>query len=299
MPLSAVYARFRSRRRGFTAIELLVIFVILLLLLSIFIPFIRKTRETDHRVRCQSNLRAIGQALSKYAKSNGGTYPRVVADAAGTNFPGYFAYTGPYADNPFAGDGRVSANDVTASLFLLIRQGYATPDLFVCPSTGDVPDPLTGPDAKFAPPESRSNFKRARNLSYSYANPFGRAPGYRLDEYRDAVFVLMADRNPGKADQSDVTAPPFDAKALDMARANSTNHRRAGQSVLYADIHVEFRSSPYAGVGGDNIYTALSPTPLPEQPQPNLTANGVLGREFSPAWKFDSYLVPVEGEDRP
>jgi type II secretory pathway pseudopilin PulG len=295
MPLPAV--PFRSRRRGFTAIELLVIFVILLLLLSIFIPFIRKTRETDHRVRCQSNLRAIGQALSKYAKSNSGTYPRVVAAAA--DFPGYFAYTGPYADNPFAGDGRVSANDVTASLFLLVRQGYATPDLFVCPSTGDIPDPLTGPDAKPTAPDTRSNFKRARNLSYSYASPFGRAPGYKLDEYRDAVFVLMADRNPGKADQSDVTAPSFDAKALDMARANSTNHRRAGQSVLYADIHVEFRPSPYAGVGGDNIYTAIAATPFPEQPQPDMTANGVFGREFSPAWKFDSYLVPVEGEDRP
>jgi type II secretory pathway pseudopilin PulG len=297
MPFPAVPIRTRRRRRrGFTAIELLVIFVIVLLLLSIFIPFVRKTRETDHRVRCQSNLRAIGQALSKYAKANGGVYPRVVADAT---FPGYFAFTGPYADNPFAGDGRVSANDVTASLFLLIRQGYAPPELFVCPSTGDVPDPMTGPDANPTPREARANFKRARNLSYSYASPFGRAPGYKLDEYRDAVFVLMADRNPGRLAPGDVTGPAFDAKPIDMSPANSTNHRRAGQSVLYADIHVEFRASPYAGVGGDNIYTALSPSPLPEQPLPNMTASGVLGREFAPAWKFDSYLVPVEGEDRP
>ena len=106
--------------------ELMVLILILLLLLSIFIPYIHKTRETDHRVRCQSNLRAIGTALSRYAKENSGSFPRVVHDTA-NSAGAYFAYTGPYASNPFAGDGRVSANDVTASLWLLVRGGYAPP----------------------------------------------------------------------------------------------------------------------------------------------------------------------------
>src|SRR3954469_9860600 len=86
----------RRRRAGFTMVELLVLILIVLLLLSIFIPFVRKTRETDHRVRCQSNLRAIGTALQKYAKANGGAFPRVIHDVA--NYPaGYFAYSGPYS----------------------------------------------------------------------------------------------------------------------------------------------------------------------------------------------------------
>src|SRR3954466_11029241 len=166
----------RARRGGFTMVELLVVILILLLLLSIFIPFIRKTRETDHRVRCQSNLRAIGTALSKYAKANSGSFPKVVHDTA--NQPGaYFAYTGPYAANPFAGDGRISANDVTASLWLLVRGGFAPPSLFVCPSTGDWADPVTGPDGKTTDAAHRSNFKRAHNLSYSYASPFSANPG--------------------------------------------------------------------------------------------------------------------------
>ena len=294
MPLRFLLSR---RHRAFTTVELCVILVILLLLLSIFIPFIRKTRETDNRVRCQSNLRGIGLALSKYAKANAGAFPRVVADTGG-NYNGYFAYTGPFADNPFAGDGGVAANDVTASLFLLVREGYAPPDLFICASSSDIPDPLTDAAAQSTPILNRSNFKRARNLSYSYASPFSLAPGYKFNEYLAADFVIAADKNPGKSSTSDVTFPAFNAPPIELAKSNSNNHRQAGQSVLYADMHVEFRNSPYAGLGGDNIYTALAERPLPETPQPDLTPRGVVGPEFSPAWKADSYLVPTEDQDR-
>jgi type II secretory pathway pseudopilin PulG len=294
----------RKRRIGFTMVELLVLILILLLLLSIFIPFIRKTRETDHRVRCQSNLRAIGSALSRYAKANSGSFPRVVYDAP--NNPGdYFAFTGPYAASPFGGDGRVSANDVTASLWLLVRGGYAPPSLFICPSSGDFSDPLTDPKGKEIDVTGRSNFKRAQNLSYSYASPFSGAAGYKFNEYLPSDFVLVADKNPGKSGGSDVTGPSFDAPPLEMARANSHNHQRAGQSVLYADMHVEFRQTPYSGFGyyitgnsGDNIYTVLSPTALPEQPSPDVTVRGWVGPTYGPAWKADSYLVPTADQDR-
>src|SRR3569833_2346693 len=148
----------RPLRRGFTLVELLVLIVIVLLLLSIFIPFVRKTRESDHRILCQSNLRAIGTALSKYAKENAGSFPRVVHDTA-NNPAGYFAYTGPYAPNPFAGDGRISANDVPASLWLLVRQGYAPASVFICPSSSDWADPQTYADGKPTDLLKRSIFK--------------------------------------------------------------------------------------------------------------------------------------------
>jgi type II secretory pathway pseudopilin PulG len=294
------------RRRAFTMIELLVLIVIVMLLLSIFIPFVRKVRERDHRVRCQSNLRAISTALHEYAKANQGGFPSVVHDAA--NHPaGYFAFTGPYAPNPFAGDGRVSANDVTAALWLLIRGGYAKPEMFICPSSGDYADPLTDPQGKPTAATNRSNFKRARNLSYSYASPFSGVPGYKINEYGylPPDFPLMADKNPGKSGGSDVTAPAYNAPPLELAKANSNNHHRAGQSVLYGDTHVEFRQSPYCGFGyydsggvGDNIYTVMARTPLPEQPMPEITVKGFAGPEYGPAWKADAYLVPTEDQDR-
>lgn len=294
MPLRLLFSR---RRRAFTTVELFVILVILLLLLSIFIPFIRKTRETDHRVRCASNLQGIGSALTRYAESNAGAFPRVVADAGG-NYPGYFAYTGPFAENPFAGDAQVSANDVTASLWLLVRGGYAPPSLFICASSSDIPDPLTNADAQSTEAQHRSNFKRARNLSYSYASPFSAAPGYRLNSYLPSDFVIAADKNPGKSATSDVTLPVFNAPPIELAKANSNNHRQAGQNVLYAGMYVQFQPTPFAGLGGDNIYTALAEKPLPETPQPERTTRGVVGPQYSPAWKADSYLVPTEDQDR-
>jgi hypothetical protein len=286
-------------------VELSVLILIFLLLLSIFIPFIRKTRETEHRVRCQSNLRAIGAGLQNYSKANGGDFPRVVHNAAEPAV-GYFAYTGPFAENPFVGDGRVSANDVTASLWLLVRGGYVQPANFVCPSTSDYADTLTDAADREIDRARRSNFRRARNLSYSYASPFGTAPGYRFNaNLLPGDFVVVADMNPGKSGGSDVTAPAADAPPLELAKANSRNHGGAGQAVLFADIHVEWRPTPYTGWGyyttktvGDNIYTAMAERPLAEQSAPTMTVKGFVGPQYGPAWKADSYLVPTEEQDR-
>jgi type II secretory pathway pseudopilin PulG len=286
-------------------VELLVVVIIVLLLLSIFVPFIRKSRETEHRGRCQANMWALGLALAKYSAANGGSFPRVVYDAR--NVPsGYFAYTGPFASSPFAGDGRVSANDVTASLWLLVRGGYATADVFVCPSTGDYPDTLTDGGGKSAQPGNRSNFRSARNLSYSYAAPFSSAPGFKWDaNLLPKDMVILADMNPGRYGGYDVTGPAYNDRPLALARANSRNHGGAGQSVLYADNHVEFKQSPYCGYGyyktgsvGDNIFTVLAERSLPETPEPDLTVRGFVGPGYSPAWKADSYLVPTEDQDR-
>src|SRR5258706_9312896 len=213
------FAYSRCLRRGFTMMELMVLILILLLLLSIFIPFIHKTRETDHRVRCQSNLRAIGTALSRYAKENSGSFPRVVHDTANSSGD-YFAYTGPYAPSPFAGEGRVSANDVTASLWLLVRGGYAPPATFICPSSSDYADPLTDSAGKGTELTTRSNFKRARNLSYSYASPFSAAASYKFNEYLPSNFALVADRNPGKSGGGDVRVRACTAHILERPRAN-------------------------------------------------------------------------------
>ena len=77
--------------------------------------------------------------------------------------------------------------------------------------------------------------------------------------------------------------------------------------MLYADMHVEFRQSPYSGFGyyatangggGDNIYTVLSATPLPDEPTPDVKVKGLVGPEYGPAWKGDSYLVPTDDQDR-
>ena len=280
-------------RRAFSLVELLVVIGIIVILFSIFVPYVAKVRETDHRAKCAENLRAIKEGLQTYASLNHGLFPSVTYDPA-HNPDGYCAFTGAASPDPFARDTQVRPNDVTASLWLLIRANLAQPGLFICPSSNDYLDPTDAADWKH-----RSNFTGRQHLSYSYASPFGSAPGYKLNEYLPAEFAVMADKNPGiNRDGSNVTAPACDAPPFVMAQANSNNHDRAGENVLYADGHVSFQTTPYCGVGKgglrDNIYTALQSLPVKKNQTPPVQGNGVVGSTLGPAWVQDSYLVPTE-----
>jgi len=283
----------RSSRRGFSVVELLVVIGIVVILFSIFVPYVVKVRETDHRARCAENLRMLMAALRNYSEQNHGTFPRVTYDPA-HNPDGYVAYSGAAAPDPFARDTQVRPNDVTASLWLLVRAGLAKPGMFVCPSTYAAAE--SGDIQQW---RHRSNFSGSRNLSYSYASPFSSAPGYQLNDYLPADFALMGDKNPGiSSSGSNVTLPEWDDPALKLAQANSNNHARAGQNVLYVDGHVSFQTTPYCGVGRvgqrDNIYTALQRTPVPKGSRPPAEARGVIGPDIGPAWDHDSYLVPTD-----
>src|SRR5579863_9971360 len=124
------------RSRAFSLAELLVLIGIVVILISIFVPYIAKVRENDHRARCAENLRTLMVALRNYASANHGSFPSVEYDSA-HNPHGYVAYTGATAADPFARDTTVLPNDVTASLWLLVRHKLAKPADFICPSTSD------------------------------------------------------------------------------------------------------------------------------------------------------------------
>jgi len=298
-------------KRGLTWIELLAIIAIIAILLAIFIPYISALRENSNRMTCADHLRQLRTALEDYAQVNQNLYPRTIYDPA-INRNGYAAFTGTFAANPFNPfpatrptttptslpaffpPGSVQPSDVTASLWLLVRGGYVTDlRLFLCPSAGGEADTYT-------PGQARCNFRSAGNLDYSYACPFSGASGYRFSsDALEGGFALMADINPGTA-----ATVPYDASPTQLARANSPNHGGAGQNVLFADGSVAFETTPYCGVGfdpdhhapGDNIYTALAPAPLEQGNSPFGAGNGYVGHQYGPAYRSDSYLVPVAGE---
>jgi hypothetical protein len=61
-------------------------------------------------------------------------------------------------------------------------------------------------------------------------------------------------------------------------------------------MHVEFRSTPYCGVEGDNIYTAVAKEPIMTGEEPDMHIKGFIGRQVGPAWPTDSYVVPTESD---
>ena len=292
----------RRRASAFSLVELLVLLAIIVILVSIFVPYLLRARETDRRVRCTDNLRVIQQALKAYATANGNNLPRVTYEPSRAP-AGYVAYTGADSPDPFARGSNVRANDATASLWMLVRAGLAAPSKFVCPSSGATPDPMLQ-NGRSVSPQERSNFSGAGNLSYSYASPFSAAAGYRLNtDLLKFDFAVLGDKNPGAGTGNAANGPAYDATPLELAKANSRNHGRSGQNVLYADGHVQFQPTPYAGVGEgavrDNIYTALSTTPLADAAEPGpkvIAGKGYVARDIGPAWAGDSYLVPTDDD---
>jgi prepilin-type N-terminal cleavage/methylation domain-containing protein len=276
---------FRTRYRGFTLVELCVAVVIVLILLSIFIPYLLSVREKSNRTGCDNNLRVIFNGLKAYASANDQAYPRVVYDPS-VRADGFVAFTGVDDDNPFQ-PGGVEPSDATASLFLLVRQKFVEPKFFVCPSGSARADAV-------ADPLKRGNFSGLANLSYSYSMPFSSSPDYRFNSDRlRAEFVLLADRNPGIGEDSDVTAIGRNAKPVDLAKGNSTNHRSAGQNVLYVTGGIVFQTTPYCGYLNDNIYTAQAAKASTQPLDVPADTNGVFSESIGPARPDDSFLVPA------
>jgi len=277
---------FSPRRRGFTAIELITVILVLIILAPLVLPTFSRAWETHNCVMCASRLKQLGLACNLYANVNHGEYPRTKYEPADRLIPN-LTNAGFDSANPFSGDSKVPANNIPAALFLLMRTGDCPSYVFNCPSSNGTDDNYGSYNG--LAPQNRSNFTNIkRNLTYSYANPYpdnaAASAGFDINIHIDAGFAIAADLNPGLSGGISILTINTSSSETQLRLANSRNHGRDGQNVLYADGHVEFQHDCLAGLNHDNIYCRGSGGP-------SATAADIVN---SPKDMNDSVLLSVE-----
>ena len=294
-----------KRRQGFTLIELLVVISIIALLIGILLPSLGRAREVANRAVCSANLRSIHQALYAYGASNRGRFSRW--GTSGSNLPTRDMTQQPRINNSNATSLGFTDN-MTASLWILVRQNSAVPKTFICAADKAAePDPMTANGLPGTPVPIINTWDFCYNpangnvfpLSFSLHNMFNASNGaanWSQDARPD--WVLAGDSN-------NVTAGHVNAKSANKAaniiqtQENSQNHTNGeGQNFLKGDGSVSFENDPFQGPDGDNAMGRMLATggggaaASGGVTPPILTGNVAY---TSPAGTYDSCLIPIWG----
>jgi hypothetical protein len=233
------------------------------LLFWLIVPSLGRAREGFGRTYCPANIRGVMQSMTVYAADNGGLYPLVpyAPYTSALNSPTSTVATSP--DGVPSKERAIAAMLVdplpavagspVANVWLLVLRDYVSPKQFVCKS-----DPFaTGPAPLLEKDGYRTNISAGGQLSYSFAYPWtadGKpAPWTRTTE--DATLPLMSDMAPlqGTGTPARVLNPAV--APADDRTWSSASHDGKGQTVGFADVHVEWARTPTVGHDGDNIFT--------------------------------------------
>jgi len=120
----------KSRRAGFTLVELLVVIGIIALLISIMLPSLNAARRQATRIACAANIRSIGQSYQLYAAEYKGNYPPVQM----WHWP-IGNWGNPWWDDPDANH----MPPIPDGAGLLVTNGYVKdPRIYYCPGQDDI-----------------------------------------------------------------------------------------------------------------------------------------------------------------
>lgn len=266
-----------NRKSGFSLVEILVVVAIIALLIGILVPALTIVRQKANQAKSANNLKQIYAGLIAYDQENG-TYPKytAVTNAAAVGFQG--GVRG--GNNSTVGSLTASSfnNNVTAALWLLVRDDKTPPEMYANPSNTDVADPLEDD----ATPSELWDFNAENNFSYSFINFYDSVVDAKWGSEAGASYVLAGDDN-----DTGLTA--------ETDSANSSNHGGNGQNFMFGDGHATWHTTPMSAFSkSDNAYTYLGSGNTPSNATTDASATVDGSTIVTGNLNEDVFLVPID-----
>lgn len=211
--------------------EVAVIAAVVLFVAGIFVPSFGFVRQKYQQTKCQLGLSQIWQGLNNYRTDHDGQMPYV---ATATGAPWWKV-----------GDQGKKNQSNTRHIWLLVKNNYVKPVIFICPAR--LPKKLIEYD-----PLQYNDFPDRKHITYSF-----RIMCDKLKNQSQAGrTVLMSDLNPLFENLHPKNAISFKLKLdEELASINSINHNRRGQNVLFCNGSVKFVKTRRLGAEMDDIFT--------------------------------------------
>ena len=213
-------------------VQVAAVAAILLFLVGVTVPALSMVREKGRQNTCRTRLGHVFDGMTQYI-SDFGRAPSVETVSGA---PWYKV-----------GDQGSQNHSNTRVVYLLTKQGYVSPENFLCPSR------KTKRQLDLAALRSQAlqDFLSRDYIDFSFRiacqDTHSQMPGHR---------VLMADMNPlSERFPSDYSKPLVIRLDNDILLSNSANHGGRGQNVLKNDGSVAFTRNRFAGSGSkDDIF---------------------------------------------
>ena len=211
--------------------EVAAIAAVVLFVAAIFVPSSGFVRQKYRQSKCQLRLSQMWQGLNNYRSDYDGQMP-YVATAAGA----------PWWK---VGDQGKKNQSNTRHIWLLVKNNYVKPVIFICPAK--LPKKLIEYD-----PLQYNDFPDRKHITYSFRIMCDKLQS----QSQPGRTVLMSDLNPLFENLHPKNAISFKLKLdEELASINSINHNRCGQNVLFYDGSVKFIKTRRLGAEMDDIFT--------------------------------------------